>query len=202
MLLGLVLVVVGWLLSLFLHPFVVAALLLGLWILLTGALHLDGLGDCVDACLAPTRQRTLEIMKDPRAGPMAVADIGVVLLVKFAALVVLVEQQHFVLLMVAPILGRVGAQCLFLSTPYVSENGLGSQISQHMQRDRVMFMVLVLTVIAMFLAGIAHWWLVAVLVGVFLLLRALMMRKLLGTTGDSAGGLIEILEASTLALIA
>ena len=35
---------------------------------------------------------------------------------------------------------------------------------------------------------------------VFVAVRALMMRKLLGTTGDSAGALVEILEAAVLVL--
>lgn len=44
-----------------------AALLLTLWVLLSGALHLDGLADSADAWLGGfgDRERTLTIMKDP-----------------------------------------------------------------------------------------------------------------------------------------
>lgn len=71
-----------------------AALLLALWVLLSGALHLDGLADSADAWLGGfgDRERTLQIMKDPRSGPIAVVTLVLVLLLKFCALWVLVER--------------------------------------------------------------------------------------------------------------
>lgn len=65
-----------------------AALLLTLWVLLSGALHLDGLADSADAWLGGfgDRERTLRIMKDPRSGPIAVVTLVLVLLLKFCAL--------------------------------------------------------------------------------------------------------------------
>lgn len=47
-----------------------AALLLTVWVLLSGGLHLDGLADSADAWLGGfgDRERTLTIMKDPRSG--------------------------------------------------------------------------------------------------------------------------------------
>ncbi|PWQ89005.1 adenosylcobinamide-GDP ribazoletransferase, partial [Enterococcus faecium] len=71
-----------------------AALLLTLWVLLSGALHLDGLADSADAWLGGfgDRERTLRIMKDPRSGPIAVVTLVLVLLLKFCALWVLIGQ--------------------------------------------------------------------------------------------------------------
>lgn len=47
-----------------------AALLLTVWVLLSGGLHLDGLADSADAWLGGfgDRERTLTIMKDRAAG--------------------------------------------------------------------------------------------------------------------------------------
>ena len=58
-----------------------AALLLTLWVLLSGGLHLDGLADSADAWLGGfgDRERTLTIMKDPRSGPIAVVVLVLVL---------------------------------------------------------------------------------------------------------------------------
>jgi adenosylcobinamide-GDP ribazoletransferase len=55
-----------------------AALLLAVWVLLTGGLHLDGLADTADAWIGGQgdRDRTLAIMKDPRSGPIAIVAIG------------------------------------------------------------------------------------------------------------------------------
>jgi adenosylcobinamide-GDP ribazoletransferase len=70
-----------------------AALALAAWVCATGALHLDGWGDCCDAAFAPpkgdeaaTRARRLEILKDPRMGVFGVAGIGLLLLGKWSAL--------------------------------------------------------------------------------------------------------------------
>jgi adenosylcobinamide-GDP ribazoletransferase len=71
-----------------------AALALAVWIAVTGALHVDGWGDCCDAAFAPprateeeTRQRRLVILKDPRMGVFGVTGIGLLLLGKWTALV-------------------------------------------------------------------------------------------------------------------
>jgi adenosylcobinamide-GDP ribazoletransferase len=70
-----------------------AALALAAWVCATGALHLDGWGDCCDAAFAPpkgdaqaTRARRLEILKDPRMGVFGVVGIGLLLLAKWSAL--------------------------------------------------------------------------------------------------------------------
>ncbi|MGQ9768558.1 MAG: adenosylcobinamide-GDP ribazoletransferase, partial [Anaerolineae bacterium] len=50
-------------------PLLPAALILAAWAGFTGALHLDGWADCCDALFVPvSRERRLEIMKDPRLG--------------------------------------------------------------------------------------------------------------------------------------
>ena len=64
-----------------------AALVLALWVVLTGALHLDGWADCCDALFVPVaRERRLEILRDPRLGSFGGVGLVVLLLVKLAAL--------------------------------------------------------------------------------------------------------------------
>ncbi len=63
------------------------ALLLGLGLLLTGALHFDGFGDIADAAFASKSPADRQkIAKDPHLGAFALAAGGVLLLVKAAAL--------------------------------------------------------------------------------------------------------------------
>ena len=88
-----------WLAALLLEgasPLLQAALLLALWVALTGALHLDGLADSADAWLGGFGDpaRTLEIMKDPRSGPVAVVVLVLLLLLKFSALLVVLQAQQ------------------------------------------------------------------------------------------------------------
>jgi adenosylcobinamide-GDP ribazoletransferase len=69
LLLGLVLSLAQWLFQRLFSPTLSGALLVALWALLTGGLHLDGLADCGDGLLASaTRERRLEMMRDPRLG--------------------------------------------------------------------------------------------------------------------------------------
>lgn len=173
-----------------------AALLLTAWVMLSGGLHLDGLADSADAWLGGfgDRERTLLIMKDPRSGPIAVVTLVLVLLLKFCALLALIEQQHSVALIVAPLLGRSALLGLFLTTPYVRPGGLGQALADHLPRTAG-WQVLGLSALAcLLLAGIDGLWMLLLAGLGFVWLRQLMLRRLGGTTGDTAGALLELLE--------
>lgn len=169
-----------------------AALLLTLWVLLSGALHLDGLADSADAWLGGfgDRERTLLIMKDPRSGPIAVVTLVLVLLLKFCALWVLVEQGIGLQLLLAPLIGRSAMLGLFLSTPYVRQGGLGQALAEHLPRQAAGWVLLGCMLFCLVLGG----WIVVLALAVFAWLRQLMCRRLGGTTGDTAGAMLELLE--------
>jgi len=175
------------------------ALLLAAWVLLTGALHLDGLADSADAWVGGLgdRERTLAIMKDPYCGPTAVVTLMVVLLIKFAALDSLGPNDWRTLLLV-PTLARGTIPLLFLTTPYVRPGGLGSSLAAHLPRTASMAVIVATGVIVLLAAGMKGFWLLLTTAGVFLLLRALMIRRLGGTTGDTAGALVEVTEVTVL----
>ena len=72
-LLGLILAGVNWLAAMAFPPGLVAILLIGILVLLTGSLHWDGWMDTADGLLSGQHgQRALEIMKDSRVGAQAV----------------------------------------------------------------------------------------------------------------------------------
>lgn len=83
--LGALLYLTGWLLRGLPEP-LSGALLVGAWLLFTGALHFDGFCDLADAALAsrPPAERQ-QIARDPHLGAFALAAGGVLLLVKAAA---------------------------------------------------------------------------------------------------------------------
>ena len=179
-----------------------AAVVLAVWVAMTGALHLDGLADSADAWVGGhgDRQRTLDIMKDPRSGPAAVSAVVLVLLLKFAALAVLLQGGAWPALLLAPLLGRAALLGLLLSTPYVRAGGMGAAIAGHLPRKTALALLLVTA------AGIcllADGWkaLLAVLVVGFLLRRAFLAR-LGGMTGDMLGAAVELAEAAALLALA
>jgi adenosylcobinamide-GDP ribazoletransferase len=173
-----------------------AALLLTVWVLLSGALHLDGLADSADAWLGGfgDRERTLTIMKDPRSGPIAVVTLVLVLLLKFAALLALIEQGHSVVLIVVPLIGRAALLGLFLTTPYVRAGGLGQALADHLPRKAGWQVLAVSALACGLIAGLSGVFAVALAAGVFVWLRHVMQRRLGGTTGDTAGAMLELLE--------
>ncbi|MCK5336807.1 MAG: adenosylcobinamide-GDP ribazoletransferase, partial [Gammaproteobacteria bacterium] len=110
-----------------------AALLLTIWVLITGALHIDGLADCADAWVGGygDKEKTLSIMKDPQSGPIAVTLVVCVLLIKFAAIEAIITNEAWTALILAPVISRSMLPLLFQTTPYVRTKGLGSALTQH-----------------------------------------------------------------------
>ncbi|MEN2505483.1 adenosylcobinamide-GDP ribazoletransferase [Stutzerimonas stutzeri] len=180
-----------------------AALLLTGWVALTGGLHLDGLADSADAWLGGfgDRERTLTIMKDPRSGPLAVVVLVLLLLLKFVALWTLLATDQRLALLLAPLLGRSALLGLFLTTPYVRPGGLGQVLAEQMPRDtsRIALGGVVLACLAL---GSSGWLALAATVGVGWLSRRAMCRRIGGTTGDTAGALLELVECAVLVVLA
>ena len=180
-----------------------AALLLTGWVALTGGLHLDGLADSADAWLGGfgDRERTLTIMKDPRSGPIAVVVLALLLLLKFVALWTLLAADQRLALLLAPLLGRSALLGLFLTTPYVRPGGLGQVLAEQMPRDtsRIALGGVVLACLAL---GSSGWLALAATVGVGWLSRRAMCRRIGGTTGDTAGALLELVECAVLVVLA
>ncbi len=174
-----------------------AALLLALWCLLTGGLHLDGLADSADAWVGGfgDRERTLALMKDPTCGPAAVMLLVLLMLVKFSALQALLDSDPIGLI-VAPLIARSLLLLLFLTTPYVRKGGLGDVLSRHFPRTLSWWLLVMLLVLLLFSGVGGGVWLLSLLC--FLALRRLMLVRLGGTTGDTAGAMVEVVEASVL----
>ncbi len=186
-------------------PQFAAALVVSAWVVLTGALHLDGLADSADAWVGGCgdRERTLAIMKDPRCGPAGVTALVLLLLLKFAALATLFEAQAWgVPLLVALILARAGAVALLACTPYARAGGIGAQHAWHLSRGGAGWVVILTVLTLLVLGGGEALLAVVVAAGLFFWLRRQMVRRLGGTTGDSCGALVELLEAATLGLFA
>lgn len=207
---GLLLIAIVWMLGLIPSrdilssaPELAAAIILLIWVALTGALHLDGLGDSADAWLGGgnNKQRSLEIMQDPRAGTAAVVSIVLLLLLKFTALAYLFSQHTIWPLLLSPVLGRTAALALLTSTPSARPEGFGAQISKHLPRTPAMAVIFV-TCLSVGFAWPAEGSIVLICsLLMTLLLRQLMIRRLAGFTGDTCGALVEIIETTCLVVL-
>jgi adenosylcobinamide-GDP ribazoletransferase len=182
-------------------PLLASALLLTMWVLVTGGLHLDGLADCADAWVGGQgdRERSLRIMKDPCSGPIAVAAVALLMLLKFSALAELAGRPGMTPLLWAPVIGRSLVPLLLLTTPYVRPNGLGRPLAENLPRLPAGLAAAFSLVCA--LAWLGPWPLLATALA-FAWLRKQMVEKLGGCTGDTLGASIEMVEALVLVVCA
>ncbi len=181
-------------------PLVAASVLLLLWIVATGALHLDGLADSADAWIGGLgdRERTLAIMKDPRCGPAGVVALVSVLLLKFACLASL--SSAWPALWVAPVLARSVLVGAFLGTPYVRAGGLGSRLGDGAgQASRI---ALAMVAFAILWLGWHAWLATAIVLALFAWWRHACVARLGGMTGDTCGALTELTEVAVLLVFA
>ena len=198
LLLGISVFVIAYSLSGVLPDSIVAICLVSFAIAITGALHLDGLADSADAWLGShgDRQRCLDIMHDPACGPAGVIVLVLIVLAKFSAYETIVAHANWYAILIAPILARTAVLGLFLTTPYARPGGLGDVIKQHLpQTESYWVIVASILIVVLFLNG---FWACVFALLLFYFLRRLMLNMLQGTTGDTAGAMIEIIEVGVL----
>ncbi len=184
-------------------PILAAAMLLAIWVALTGGLHLDGFADAADAWVGGfgDRNKTLAIMKDPRRGAAAIVGVVLLLLLKYSALTVLLRMGEWPALLAAPMFARAALVFLFLTTPYVRADGIGAANALHLPR-RAAVAVLVATVAAIVLFDFAMLVPLVIVAAIVLGLRQMVRCRLGGSTGDTLGASCEVVELSVLLVTA
>jgi adenosylcobinamide-GDP ribazoletransferase len=182
-------------------PLVIAAILLINSIILTGALHWDGLADCADAWLAGSdREKTLAILKDTHCGAAAVVFVGALLLLQLVVFDQAIEHHHIMAILVAPMLSRSSAIALMMQTPYVREGGLGDVIARYFSRSLAQIILIGVATITLASLGARAFIVMAGLFIVYAPLRYVMLKRLGGITGDTIGALIVISETVVILL--
>ena len=202
LLLGAILAIVDILLG-FIFPIQVrSALILALWVVLTGGLHLDGFLDACDGLLGgSTPERRMEIMRDERVGAFALAGGVLLLLIFFASLNVSMSARWAALLL-APLLGRWAISLALVMYPYARPSGLGRDIKDHAGRTELMLATLTSAAAALLAAIVAHSLapVLALIVafGVFWLSARFILQRIPGMTGDTYGAIDMLVEAGVL----
>lgn len=176
-------------------PFSLATLILISWIAFTGALHLDGFADSVDAWIGGigNQEKTLSIMKDPHIGSMSVVALFSLLLLKAGLIYELIAQQAAWTWLLIPIAARSQTLLLLLTTPYAKPTGMGSDMQKHLPKKLAWgifwFTNITLSIIDIKLAlaiaiSLLGWW----------YFRRAWLARISGITGDLLGAWIEISE--------
>jgi adenosylcobinamide-GDP ribazoletransferase len=176
-------------------------------VLITRALHVDGLADSVDGIMGGRDPESrLAIMRDSRIGTAGVLSILFVLLIKYVCLNNLFDEHKTAALLTAPAFSRWAQMLMMFQADYGREDGMGKAFVGHVRLGGLIAASVVSLGISAFViineprtivlaAGIPC------LVALFTLLwRWFIVRKVGGVTGDSVGAVSEMTEALTLLL--
>ncbi len=194
-LIGILLAGVDWLGSLYLYDELRTLTDVAFLALISGGLHLDGLADSADGLyFHHDREKSLEVMKDPRVGVMGVLAILFCLGFKFVGIWVLKFEHCWLWLVMAPALAR-SAQVVGLvwMDDARKTEGLGQALYQKGKYHYLTFCLipLVLPFGISLSVGIA---VVAIFVIINFALLKFFRNRLGGMTGDTFGALTEIME--------
>ncbi len=165
-------------------------------IIITGGLHLDGLGDMADGLYGRRqKEKALAIMKDSHIGAMGVVAIVAGLAAKWAGMSGLDTHRSLCLVLV-PAFARAGMLFGFLFLPYCRpEGGTGHPFFQKPLDATAFWGFVPLFVLAM-LIGWAFLWLAFGFAAVIFLLLLFYDSRMGCITGDMLGAMVEITEAS------
>ncbi|MEM9787691.1 MAG: adenosylcobinamide-GDP ribazoletransferase [Pseudomonadota bacterium] len=175
---------------------IVAGLVLALSVILTGAMHEDGLADAADGLWGGwDRARRLEIMKDSHIGVYGVCAIALSLLLRWLALVVIISVgAYWVAFMAAGALSR-GAMVVLMAT---LQNARGAGLSKNVGRPptAAAWLAVSIAVVVAVLCGYPLLTIFAALatVGCGFIAHA----KIGGQTGDILGATQQVTEITTL----
>jgi adenosylcobinamide-GDP ribazoletransferase len=179
-------------------PWAGALLALIAWVAITGALHLDGLGDVADAAGAghADRSRISAVLADPHIGSFGVTAIVLQLLAKLVLLRLALDAASPLVLVALAAAARIGPLVWTLTIPPLHE-GLGSRFGAGATWRAVLAWLLALLTAASFAApallaavpAIAAW-------------RWWLRSRIGGISGDGHGAGIELVETALLAALA
>ena len=182
----------------FIFPLPVSiGLLVIFWVILTGALHLDGLADCLDGLYAGTNPKErLEVMKDVHLGTMGVIGLILILGIKYLVLREIMSVPSLGLWIIfIPAVSRWTSIFLAYFFPYARPAaGLGQALVNGTGKKELFWATLlawgpVLIVMQYYGLGLVVVQLIwSTLCGWYFL------KKLGGVTGDVLGAVIESSE--------
>lgn len=181
---------------------ITAVLLLLIGILLTGGLHVDGIGDTCDGFFAfKGNNSVIEIMKDSRIGTYSCIAIVFDILIKYTALDFALQKGAWQVIVLATVLGRSSILLLsFIGKP-AKPKGTGNFFIQNAGISELTIGILFMVCFSYVLVGVksSAICIVSIIIMTFLF-NKLCMHKMNGITGDSLGANNELNEMLILIL--
>lgn len=181
----------------------VAGLTLAALIVMTGAMHEDGLADAADGLWGGwDKTRRLEIMKDSRIGVYGVVALALGLGLRWQALILLIGAGTlWPALIVTAMLSRAAMVCVMAYLPSARTTGLSQSVGRP-SRKTALIAAGIAIIFAFVFWKIAALWLLFAACLATLICAAIAKAKIGGQTGDILGATQQITEIVILLALA
>jgi len=195
-LIGFLLGLILWGIFTFLHNLLpimhLSIIIFALLVLLTGAIHLDGFSDTVDG-LFVSKEKSLEVMKDPNTGGMGMIFSVVFLLLKASTItsILILDSELIYLLPIVLMLSRFNAIIAIYFYPYVSKNGIASLAKEELKLFQVIIATIYVTTLSFLFQ---QTYLILFSLIILFLISIFFIKRYKGFTGDIYGFSIEVTE--------
>ncbi|CEN92302.1 cobalamin synthase CobS (Cobalamin-5-phosphate synthase) [[Clostridium] sordellii] len=210
--LGILYCLVGFISSIFFDSYITSVNVLISTVILTGGLHLDGVGDTFDGIYSyRDKEKILEIMKDSRLGTNAMLSILFLMLLKLGFIYSIIESGQLYNLIFMPVFARMAIVIASYKSVTPREKGMGNVFIGKPNLNMILVSVLY-TIILIFIIGGSVFNLNIMtltkevfFIPVMILLTRLFVRyiytKIDGITGDILGCTSELTEVIYLVYI-
>lgn len=165
-------------------------------ILITGALHIDGIADTCDGIFsARSKERMLEIMRDSRIGTNGAVAMFFDLALRIGILLSISEVQSIKVLVLSPILSRTFMVIVMYCSVYArAQGGLGNTFIGKVSFKDTLITVVIGVTLGFAILGYGVGIVIGVNLIVILLYKVYISSKIGGMTGDTLGASNEISE--------
>lgn len=184
------------------EPEISALLLLIFYVYLTGALHLDGVGDFFDGYFADRdREKTIKIMHDSNSGVYAVVSLILILILKYLLFKELLLKSRLDFLLAMAVMARFYAAAALGLFEAAEASIWAKSMEENSKKKDVSYAVLMVIILLTFIILIFGIEVMKIILAAAVLNAMLIFylnswaeKKIGGITGDICGTIIELSE--------
>lgn len=203
--LGMLLFLVGILSNLLFDPFITSIIVTLALVILTGGLHIDGLGDTFDAIYSyRDKEKMLEIMKDSRLGTNSLLAIMFLILLKIGFIYSIINQGLLWTIIFMPVIGRLGVTLIMYKTTTPRKKGMGNlfigKATISMLVTLILYTLILIVAVSKLLFLVPNMIILKIISTIIVvaifneIFKRHIYKKIDGITGDILGCTIELNE--------
>jgi len=172
---------------------------IAIYIIITGGLHLDGLGDTFDGIFSNgAKAKILEIMRDSRLGTFGLLAIALCIMLNITSIAALPRDIALKIVLLMPVMGRLGSVCsASFATKYArdDEMGLGKSFIENCGITEMALGLLISLIISYALLGKTGLVITILTMDFAYIFTKHIERKIDGMTGDTCGACCELCQS-------